>query len=520
MVSLLAVTTAAQAQTVPGFSLDRFNPSDRGSDWFAGDSLDLRGNNRIAAGLVADYASNPLAVYTSGSSSTLKGAVVSSQFFLHLGASYNLFDWLRIGLNLPVLLTTGGTQESLSTSSGVQTYASPSGAGVGDVRLSVTVRLLGTYGDPFTLAVAGQVFFPSGSRSSYTSDGTVRFNPYLMGAGAIGPFVYSAQVGVGINPLSATYDNSSLGSSLLLSGTAGVRLLDNNLVIGPEVYGSTAFNSAFKLQSSPLEGILGAHYLINHMIRVGLGGGPGFTRGFGAPQYRLLGMVEYAPSPEVAPSDRDKDGIVDAQDACPDTPGVKSDDPKKNGCPPDRDGDGILDAQDACPDTPGVKSDDPKKNGCPEDKDRDKDGIPNDQDACPDEPGKPDPDPKKNGCPKAFVKNNQIVIVDQVRFKTDSAEIVKGKDSEDILNAVLEVLQKHPEIKHVRVEGHTDNKGSAAHNKTLSAKRAQSVVKWLVQHGVEKSRLSSQGFGSEHPIADNKTEDGRRQNRRVEFHIE
>ena len=221
------------------------------------------------------------------------------------------------------------------------------------------------------------------------------------------------------------------------------------------------------------------------------------------------------------PSDRDGDGILDADDACPDVKGVKTDDPKTNGCPPpppDRDGDGIIDAEDACPDVKGLKTSDPKTNGCPPDLDRDKDGIPNDDDACPDTPGPKNSDPKKNGCPAAAVVGDQIKILDQVKFATASAVILP--ESETILNAVLKVLTDHPEITKVRVEGHTDNVGPAGYNKNLSALRANSVMTWLVKRGIDKSRLSAQGFGMERPIDSNAAEPGRKNNRRVEFHIE
>jgi OOP family OmpA-OmpF porin len=107
-----------------------------------------------------------------------------------------------------------------------------------------------------------------------------------------------------------------------------------------------------------------------------------------------------------------------------------------------------------------------------------------------------------------------------VKFATASAAIVPGKQSEEVLSAVLKVLTDHPELKSVSVEGHTDNHGAPAFNKSLSEQRAASVVKWLVQHGVDASRLSSQGYGFERPIDSNDTEDGRKNNRRVEFHID
>src|SRR5438046_2577899 len=82
----------------------------------------------------------------------------------------------------------------------------------------------------------------------------------------------------------------------------------------------------------------------------------------------------------------------------------------------DRDGGGVLDAEDACPDEPGVRTDDPKTNGCPPPKDRDGDGILNSEDACPDDPGPKNDDPKKNGCPVAHIEKGQIVIREQVQF--------------------------------------------------------------------------------------------------------
>jgi outer membrane protein OmpA-like peptidoglycan-associated protein len=225
------------------------------------------------------------------------------------------------------------------------------------------------------------------------------------------------------------------------------------------------------------------------------------------------------PPPEAPPPDRDHDGILDADDACPDVPGVKTDDPKTNGCPPDRDHDGILDADDACPDVPGIKTDDPKTNGCPPaDPDRDKDGIPNEQDACPDTPGPKNADPKKNGCPVAAIVGKQIVILEQVKFATGSAKILPASDT--VLSAVLAVLMSHTEIASLRVEGHTDNVGSAAMNKDLSARRAASVVSWLIHQGVAGNRLTSAGFGMERPIDTNATPEGRQNNRRVEFHID
>ena len=102
-------------------------------------------------------------------------------------------------------------------------------------------------------------------------------------------------------------------------------------------------------------------------------------------------------------------------------------------------------------------------------------------------------------------------------FRTDK-DIIE-KRSYAILENVAAVMTAHPEVRSVRVEGHTDNKGGARHNQELSQRRAAAVVAFLVKKGVERSRLDPIGFGQNQPIADNKTNEGRAANRRVEFVI-
>jgi outer membrane protein OmpA-like peptidoglycan-associated protein len=222
------------------------------------------------------------------------------------------------------------------------------------------------------------------------------------------------------------------------------------------------------------------------------------------------------------PTDLDGDAILDDVDACPSVPGVADADPKKNGCPPDRDGDHVPDAVDACPDVPGLASPDPRMNGCPPDRDGDR--VPDDADACPDAPGPVSADPAKNGCPLpappalAVVNGGLIEIAEPVKFRFGSAALDPASDA--VLEAVRSVLSEHPEIRRVRVEGHTDDVGGSAYNLALSDKRARSVVAWLVAHGVARARLTSEGLGARRPLAPNTTEAGRRQNRRVELHIE
>ena len=216
------------------------------------------------------------------------------------------------------------------------------------------------------------------------------------------------------------------------------------------------------------------------------------------------------------PPDTDNDGIVDPLDACPAVPGVANEDPKKNGCPPDKDNDGIIDAEDACVDYPGFKSDDKEQNGCP--LDTDCDTLRDDKDACPKERGVIEADPKKTGCPVSVrVTDTEVVILQQVQFDTAKATIRKVSDP--LLDEVAGVFKEHPELTKIEVQGHTDNKGTPALNEKLSQARAESVMKALVKRGIDAARLSAKGYGQNKPVATNDTDEGRQQNRRVQFVI-
>jgi len=213
--------------------------------------------------------------------------------------------------------------------------------------------------------------------------------------------------------------------------------------------------------------------------------------------------------------DTDGDGIPDEIDRCPLDPEDKDGFQDEDGCPdPDNDGDGIVDAMDACPNNPGPLS----NRGCPV-LDRDGDGVPDAEDRCPDvaglkENGGCPPEPKKYALVE--VKKDRIEIKQQVRFATAKFAVLKA--SFGLLDQVAQVLQDNPAMR-VRVEGHTDNVGGEGVNLKLSQKRADSVRDYLVKKGVDRARLESKGYGPTKPIASNRTEKGRSQNRRTEFHI-
>jgi OOP family OmpA-OmpF porin len=127
------------------------------------------------------------------------------------------------------------------------------------------------------------------------------------------------------------------------------------------------------------------------------------------------------------------------------------------------------------------------------------------------------PEAKPAAPPMTEVTSEQIKLREKVEFETDSAKLLP--QSSAVLDDVVKVMKAHPEIEHVRVGGHTDSTSTPEHNLKLSDDRAASVKQYLVDHGIAADRLSSKGYGQTRPIADNGTEEGRAQNRRVEIHI-
>lgn len=209
------------------------------------------------------------------------------------------------------------------------------------------------------------------------------------------------------------------------------------------------------------------------------------------------------------PIDSDGDGIADIYDLCPNTP--DSIEVDAHGCPVDSDGDGVADYLDKCPDT--SKEAEVDTCGCPVDTDGDE--VPDYLDKCPTVKGSA----KNNGCPIVSAKNKAVLkkAVHGIQFETNNAVIKTS--SYPILNKVVTMMKKNPSYK-LHISGHTDNVGKPAQNMKLSKERAAAVVKYLTKKGIKASRLRSDGFGDTKPVASNKTEKGKKQNRRVDFEVE
>ncbi len=246
--------------------------------------------------------------------------------------------------------------------------------------------------------------------------------------------------------------------------------------------------------------------------------------------------------------DNDKDGIPDARDKCPDLAEDFDGFQDEDGCPDlDNDNDGIPDVRDKCPNEPedfdGTQDDD----GCPDIVvDSDKDGISDDRDQCPtvaedidhfeDGDGCPDLDNDSDGVPDSLDKcpnepetYNGYMDEDGCPDERPIEEkfILRGVNFEsgsasltpDSYAVLDQVVKSLKAYPEVRVEiaGHTDNVGKDDLNLVLSQKRAESVKLYLVNAGIAAERLDTKGYGKTNPISSNKTAAGRAENRRIEF---
>ncbi|MBN1654058.1 MAG: OmpA family protein [Deltaproteobacteria bacterium] len=222
--------------------------------------------------------------------------------------------------------------------------------------------------------------------------------------------------------------------------------------------------------------------------------------------------------PPEPPKDRDRDGIPDLEDSCPDDPedvdGFKDED----GCPdPDNDNDSIEDKVDKCPNDPEDFDDFQDDDGCP-DPDNDNDGFLDPDDSCPNEPETVNGNKDYDGCPdEGLIElvNDRIVLEERVLFDLSRARIKRA--AKPILRAIKELQAQHPEWISLRIEGHADIQGDPEFNQELSERRAANVRDELVKLGIPEKMIDAVGYGSTRLRDKRLDEEGHQRNRRVEF---
>ncbi len=502
-----ALLCSGQASAEEGrFDAQVFRPSAAPRDLVMIQKSEDMGAMTPSVGIYYDFALDPLVFITNDTGQTIDA--VASRMQLTGLAAFGATDWLDLNLAVPFIAWQSSDNLRVIGSEGeIQSTA------VGDMRVAAKLSLpslnrkLRVSG--FGFALSGNVNLPTGSPAAFSGDGVLTGGVTLIGDyrfdhAVLGRTIITTNLGVWLRP-ERQFAGVRVGdmASFGVAGEAYI-LQKRGLSVLGGVYGYPTLNRfPDSPRQIPAEALLALRWQTKSGITWTFGGSFGAACGFGAPALRFFSgitwhpkrsneqkeidiILERNPPPELDP---DHDGLIGTADLCPEVGGP----PENRGCPDeDSDGDGLVDRKDECPDLA-------------------------------EGPG------GKKGCPVAFIRGDQIVILDKVHFATDKDIILDS--SKVILDAVAHVLKNQRDIMELRIEGHTDVRASDEYNKELSQRRVNSVRAYLYQRGVEPSRLQATGYGHEQPLVNdlgcNRPDQEltptclrlTSKNRRVEFHI-
>ena len=552
----LFVARPASAQLKVGVPVQQFQPTPGMAQNFVQVyGTEVVGSLRPALGVFVNYAYRPLVLSVGDE----RIDVVRHQWTTDLLAAFAIGPTFQVGAALPVTFYQQGEKSNRLPDLDLAPRA------LGDVRLVPKWRILGPrQGEPgWSLAAVGVLTFPSGSTKDLQGNASVTFEPRAVVEWRT---VDRVRTGLNLGYVVRSQQqmlNVDVGNEVSLGAGVSYEVVPDTFTVLGEAYGHVPADpqSAFNIENLPVELNAAGRLRFAQWHTLTVGVGPGLTRGYGSPTVRVY--AGYAFDKKELP-DRDGDGILDSDDECPDDPEDKDGFEDLDGCPdPDNDQDGILDIHDGCPMDPEDFDEFEDEDGCPEEgpvevvppSDRDGDGCPDAEDPCPDSPEDldgfedddccEDPDNDRDGyadsidkcpmdpevwngvededgCPdegeaKILLTSTKIEILERVHFEFDKS-VIKER-SYSILRLVAAVLRANQRVTRLRVEGHTDSKGSDGYNQELSQARAASVANFLIDEGIPANLMEPVGYGESIPIATNMTDEGRALNRRVEFTI-
>ncbi len=476
--ALASLAAPAFAQREP-IDAQRFKPAVTHDGWVTAEGAAVRPTqDPLELGAFLNYGYRPLVL---ADDNDVEAAYVSGSLGIDLLASLTLAGPFAVGIGLPLYVLQTGEDN-------VDGGDDPSFGGLGDLRIVPKIQILDDR-EAVGLALAVELRAPThtgdfngGARNVQGIPKVIIDHRFLSGL-RIG-----ANLGVAIRE-DTEFFNVAAGDEFQYAVALGYRFggLEGKWELGGELAGGVGLAEQDK-EELPLEGFVFLRHNPNEEWEIIGGPGIGLIPGYGVPTVRGFIGVRYTPTAH----DKDGDGIADDEDKCPDTA---------------EDRDGIEDSD-----------------GCPEeDPDTDKDGIPDKTDDCPQEKetinGKDDEDGcPDSGDPRVIYEDGKFKILDTIEFEHGKSEI--KEESHGLLDQVALTLKANPEVKKVRVEGHTDDTGPRDLNLRLSKARAHAVRNYLIKKGVDGRRLSAEGYGPDKPLESGKTDAARAKNRRVEFIVE
>lgn len=413
VLSLSGVTSVTEAQ-VPAdrFNTQTFAPAPGPSNYLQVEGANVVGNNAFGAGLTLDYASRTFVLYnaectdateTNCSVSDVNTELVSYIAQANLYASFVFANRFQVGLNIPLLLSNGDGFDRFIQGEAVQVPGGTQFA-VGDPMLSLKARLYGE-GEGFFLGatIFGTAPVAQQMGEGFLGDESLRVGGHLIAQFVQNGFHLSVNLGGFYRP-TRTFLSTQIGSQLTYRAAVGYEVTPLVMLFA-EIDGAAGLSS--ELDEHALEARLAARLRTGDFTFT-LAGGAGLISGVGVPGFRAIGGFAYAPNS----GDRDGDGVLDEDDACPTEAEDRDDWEDSDGCPEaDNDRDGILDGDDPCPieaeDADGFEDED----GCP-DTDNDGDGVRDGFDTCPNDAEDMDGDRDEDGCPDNDTDRDGIDDVD------------------------------------------------------------------------------------------------------------
>ena len=564
---LSALLGTAQAQSAnTSYDFELFRPSPDHYGYFAVPSAATLGHLQLGGGFWVNYQNDPMVFVTQDSrirpvlrdvAGDNGEGIVDDRLTGNVQLGLGISKYFSFSVDAPIVLWQDGYKPDEFVLSGAREPNALIASGVGDIRFMPKGVILDRDTMPIGMAIAIPVGVPTGTGGSFLGEEGVSLTPSAIFEFSDGPirsrkYAFRSAIHTGYHVRPGAQIRDVDVSNAFVYGVA-MGLHASVMEIVAEFHG-TVWGDGQAQQ--PAEVLGGLKILAAEYVSINVGGGMGVLSGMGAPDWRVFSGVSVAPSFDPNNRDTDKDGIVDALDQCIREAEDIDNFQDEDGCPEkDNDADGLLDRQDRCPLEPEDEDGYQDSDGCP-DPDNDKDGILDVSDRCPneaetsngyqDEDGCPDSEPvldtdgdgynddvdrcpydaedfdgeeDEDGCPdrRVVIEKNFIKIKEKIYFEFGKSAIQERSFS--LIDEIAETIAANPQLKKIRVEGHTDSKGSEMANLKLSQARADSVMKAIASRGVEKDRLEAAGFGEMRPIDTNDTDEGRASNRRVEFII-
>jgi outer membrane protein OmpA-like peptidoglycan-associated protein len=478
----LFVSSAASAQSI---EIDEFRPALDSRGFLTLNASQVLDHEDFSFGLGSLQWGHRLLSFENGpatySVDNMISATLVAAFGLHAGIP------LELGASLPFTIVSGERGPDAlgdpTTPNDDRLYRLD-GQGLGDLGLHVKARL--AHAGPFGVGAIASLYVPTGSsRDPFLGEPATTPQLVAIADATFGRLRLALNGGIrlrrtttfmdtGEGGAPATMGSITTSTSLPVGAAAAYGVVPDKVELVAEVFGAVPVGRTDGYQ--PLEALGGVKVYLARNSYLSLGAGRGLLPDrAGNPDFRGVIGIVFEPKPAQRAAAHVPEQLV------AEAPPPEPEDPLL-----DTDNDGIFDHDDRCIDVM-----------------EDYDGV-EDEDGCPDRE-------------RILETETEIVPLQPIEFEFDKD--VLRDSAYPILDEVVQALGDNPDITLVEIEGHTDEQGSDAYNLDLSKRRAATVLRYLVAHGIDSVRLTSEGYGETRPVDPTHTQAAYRINRRVAFSI-